>query len=389
MKKISLLLVAFLVFGGAAFAQQDVSLGISGSVTAEWGVDLDTNDTGFKNGDDTSATLTISGGSAATEGDGWYGSLSVTVDAQENSADFSGAISSVTGRITNGTVYVQLWGAPSDSFSLAGVIEDDDVDQDAVSDPYAAGPMANDQGIILGLMGEEGGVLQSASLEVISNGDWATNTDNEYGVVANAVLLLAEGINVDVSAGYSDLTEGKLMFGVGPRISLDPITLNIGFDAEIPNGGELGFEAFAGLDFVVQEGLTVDADFYILDDADMDLYFALTEAVDGGAVDQIGFGVTAKILDLVQDPNSLDIDVDGNVEYNDGSINFKAGGGYLVVADADPVINANVYLGLLTGLTTIENTVIYADWTADDLTEADATADNELGVFKIGATISL
>ena len=83
MKKALVVLLALALVGGA-FADAPVAnvnvAEFSGDATVTWGVDLDTNKTGFKN--DTSATFKVNiadGGSAATEGDGVWGEIEIKV----------------------------------------------------------------------------------------------------------------------------------------------------------------------------------------------------------------------------------------------------------------------------------------------------------------------
>lgn len=411
MKKITLLLVVFLALGGVAFAQQDVTLDITGDVTAQWGVNLDTFDHGFKNSNGIDVTIIIGGGSTETEGDGWYGYVEVTVDDLEidgdDGADLDGLFddvgdgTDVSAKITNDVIYVTLT-AGSDTIDYAGEIEDADdwsQDVDTSTEKYADGTISGDAGIIVGIDLEEG-ILSSASLEIISDGDWDNNTENNYGLVANVGLALTDGIDFDASAGLSAINNGlgNVIFGVKPSVELGDLELYVAADGQMSVDEDdttgLLFEAAAGIDFTfVEDETTFEFDAYLVDitedsTADVDLYFNFEEDAAAGLIDVFGFGFEARVFDIVVE-DSLDIDINAFLSYSDAGLGFKVGGGAEIIGTADPVIDAYVNIDLDSDFHGIDNTNFSIDWATSDLTDEDSTDDNELGDITIGATISL
>jgi hypothetical protein len=89
MKKLSILLIGLLLVAGLAVAQEfDGSVSVDGSATVTFGVDLNTNYTGFANTASSSLSITLvaEGDVSAGGDDGLYGQI----DIEDFSLDATG-----------------------------------------------------------------------------------------------------------------------------------------------------------------------------------------------------------------------------------------------------------------------------------------------------------
>jgi len=372
MKKLSILLIGLLLATGFVFAQ-DVA--VSGEATVTFGIDLDTNYTGFLN--EGSATYTITwegdGAEAGTEGwitvDGW----SIAVDAADDGDDADG-LDFVGGSVTAGWMFdpvtITIYSAPSFEGGEATGIGYEGADPE---DVVAVGLTALNSGFY-GLTFDVD--LGGAALTVLaaSDGDWTENALNDY--VVGAELGLTAGpaaIAAGVYAGpLSDVM--NLAFDLGVDLTAGPATVGIGFDGDLPSGGDLAWDASVdvGLD-VAGIGVDIGTYFYTpVADLDMDADILLDLS---GLVEALTFTELFQTVSILGDAFAD--------WYSETNLGYAVSDGVDVAVmfaiDDASVIDLDLTV-TLTGF--VENTVFELMYTVDDI-------ENSNGAITFAATIAL
>lgn len=357
MKRISILLIAFLLLGSFAFAEDisgdiETTFELTGDASATFGVDLEEGTTGFRNA--LRADLFIQfvpEQTAELDGDGWYGwvevedfalavGLETTVNADSDPSWDATSVGSVTARVTDGIVYIQIYAAPDRKIAdFAQPIDGTWL----VETVTAGGTTGNaEQGIILGY-GD--GPVNDLSLRVFSFGDWTDNEENAYGVAVNAdveVDIIQIEAGVSVGPFGEDVDDEDVVTGLGGKLTVDMtddadvgLSAYVGADVQMfDDDGTVTIvldpdddivmpvavdetttfiDLAAGLQYgIVPAGdpTNVALDFYLgqaadLDDADEDygwvgdLELSFYEDTDGGLAPAIGAGVSVKALNLL------------------------------------------------------------------------------------------
>jgi hypothetical protein len=203
------------------------------------------------------------------------------------------------------------------------------------------------------------------TLILASDGDWEENTDNSF---AFGVLISVPTDMVTLDAGFwAGPTDGMDMaFTVGADGMAGPLSFDAGFDAVIPDGGDLTFDASLALG-IEAAGIAVDTLTYLKDDAndlDQEVVLDLSGLVEG---------VTLK--ETVQLPELLTAAFDQ--WYTMTTVGFGAAE-LSIGIDQEAVIDVNVTL-TLDGL--VDNTVFTIEWDVEDI-------ENNLGVVTAGGKIS-
>lgn len=420
MKKISILLIAFLLLGSFAFAQ-DISgdvgttFELTGEASATFGVDLEEGTTGFQN--EASANLVIQFVPEQTEaldGDGWYGWVEVAGFSLGLSADIDSATAvtgtggAVTARVTDGVVYVQIYAEPSRQ--IADFAEP--IDATGFMDPVTAGGTTGspEQGIIIGYGDDP---INDLSLRIFSFGDWTENAENAYGVAVNADVQVDI---IQIQAGVShgplgeDVADVDVVTGLGGRLTVD-----------MTDDDDLGLSAYLGSDIQMfhEDAVATDQttfidlrtglqfgiappddpglaptnfalDFYMVEvtdwDTDDDLGWAgdvqlsFTEDTAGGLAPGIGAGLSITVVNLLSpavdtdaedvvpgvmpfpvnaEAYPLGLTIAANAEYNEGGLN--------------PFMNTEFRTAMY------DDTVIDSDWIDDQDPGFDFTAGVNLG----------
>jgi hypothetical protein len=203
------------------------------------------------------------------------------------------------------------------------------------------------------------------TLILATDGDWEENTDNSF---AFGVLISVPTDMVTLDAGFwAGPTDGMDMaFTVGADGMAGPLSFDAGFDAVIPDGGDLTFDASLALG-IEAAGIAVDTLTYLKDDAndlDQEVVLDLSGLVEG---------VTLK--ETVQLPELLTAAFDQ--WYTMTTVGFGAAE-LSIGIDQEAVIDVNVTL-TLDGL--VDNTVFTIEWDVEDI-------ENNLGVVTAGGKIS-
>jgi len=369
MKKLSILLIGLLLVTGFAFADfGDVD--VSGSASVTWGVDLDTNATGFANVGTSSVTLTLidEGDGVTTGDDGLYGEITLTDWSMDiTDSTVSGTGGSVDAKIVVSPLEIIIYAAPGMSWGNADILEASDVDvAPALTGANTIG------GVTLVLPVDPAEV----DVYVVSDGDWTSNAANDYAAGADLTVEVAP-ITVGVGGFYGWFNAAATY---GATASLD-----VALDALEGVDAGVGFDFVDGgawdVDFVATVNLTpANADddqsnvalaVYYSETADLDVTLGVTETTAGGFVDMLGASVAVELFDMFAIWN---VDVTG--EYDTGDVMPYFGFGY----GSDSVFDLNVGVVLYSGLTGIDNTTITLDYVSTDL-----STDN--GIITVDATI--
>jgi hypothetical protein len=299
MKKITLALAMMLAIGLVAATAQEANIG--GSASLEIGYDLANGGFGMVT---SSADLSIDldlvpESDAETEAaDGWYGWVKLT--DFEISFDDDDALTAnapgIEAKIINGPMYFVIYALDGKSVGQAAEVEDDeDDDYDVEDDETSLGTDLSDG---------SGGFTFGYTTDMFTvEAHLATETGyDDTDAADNAHFLV--GADVDVAAGPADITlevvrgigvEETLGLGVGADLEIDPITLGVGFDGELPDGGTFDWEIGASAD-VAADPLTVALDFVYGDTTDMDI-----EADVDLDVDPLTVGLFAGFYDSFAD----------------------------------------------------------------------------------------
>jgi hypothetical protein len=283
MKKITLVLALLLTFGIVAATAQDAN--ISGNATATVGFDLEDGTFGMVN---SAGSLSIDldlipKQSAETEAaDGWYGW--VKLKDFEISFDDDDVLTvnapGIDAKIINGPMYFTIYALDGKSTGQAAAVEDDEDDDYAVEDDetslgtdlsngsggFTFGYTADAFDVALHFATETGYGLDDAE----NNGHFIIGAD--AGVMAgpaDVTLELVRGIGVEETLGL----------GLGVDLAVDPIDIGIGFDGQLPDGGDFAWEVGATVDGTFGPA-TVGVDFIYGDLVDMDLEVDVDLALD-------------------------------------------------------------------------------------------------------------
>jgi hypothetical protein len=377
MKKLSILLIGLLLVTGFAFADfGDVD--ISGSASVTWGVDLNTNATGFLNAGSSDVTLTlIDEGSGTTGGDdGLYGEItledwSMEIDTDETgTTTLSGTAGDVSAKIVVSPLEILIYTAPSMSWGNATVIETGDPD---VAPALAAANTIGGVTLVL--------PVDPATIDVyvVSDGDWTSNAANDYAAGLDVEVEIAP-ITVALGGFYGWFNAAATFGGTAALdVALDAlegVDVGVGFDLVEGITWEVEFDATVNLtpENSDEDQTNVAVGVFYSEAADLDMSFGVTETTEGGFVDMLGATVMAEIHDLTSGTIAWLVDVTG--EYDTGDLMPYFGFGY----GSDDIFDLNVGVELYAGFTGIDNTTITLDYVSTDLSTDNGIITAEVEV---------
>ena len=354
-----------------------------------WGIDLETNATGFQNA--MSASIDFDLVSEATEeltGDAVYGSIKL--------ADFKAVVDEDDGlTVTEPSISAKLLLTPAISVGVYGVPgfslnnaegflhigADDDTELQAVTGAVAGTTGGISLTYAFGDMG-------SVTVKANSHGSWDTagavtqefdwvdddsdimtvpvweetvaaatatdNTDNAYSAGIDVTLTPMDMLSVGLGAVYGDFSAADL--GVTATLALDPVDMFgvwAKFDGTLPDGGDFAFDTSFGVDVDLEDVATLGVyGYYGSDDLEVGVDAALA------AVENLSLSVA---FDLYTVLTTSAWATEIALSYNISGIKPYA----TVNLDSASVtgINAGVEL---TGQ--VPNTTFKIDWHTDDIT---------------------
>jgi hypothetical protein len=376
MKKLSILLIGLLLVSGLAFADFG-TVAVTGSASVTWGIDLDTNATGFKNAGTSSVSLTlIDKASKETGGDdGLYGYIKVKdYSLKVTDGAFVSSIGSVSASIFVDPAEIVIYTAPGMTWGSATVLETGDADVK----PALAG--ANTIGGITIKLADLGG-MADVSVYVVSDGDWTSNVANDYAAGTDLSVEVSV-LTISVGGFYGWFNAAATWGGTAKTVvaldALNGVTITVG--ADFVEG--VTWEVAAGAVINLTEKNADDkmgnvaVNMFYSTAADLDVTLGVTEPTAGGFVDMLGATVKVQLFDLTSGTIVWNVDVTG--EYATGDVTPYFGFGY----GSDTIFNLNAGVKLLAGLTGIDNTTITLDYVSTDL-----ATDN--GIITVMAAVKL
>jgi hypothetical protein len=419
MKKISVLLIAFLLVASFAFAEETFSVAFSGSASATFGMDLDNQQTGFRNASTARARMTfLPTTNLSSEGSDWYGLIElqfrVVVDAQASgtftgfaAADGGNVVSVETARITNDVVYINLlspgirqqWASNlfnqaaqtqllGTGFRSLGSRDFRGTFASAAGTGGIAGdapfpgvistlgvPAGTAPGITIGF---SDGVINDLSIGIVSDGDWQSNDAYEYGTTINAdVTVDIVRIQNRTFLGYGLFTDADMNFGnatqLGVTLEDTGTSVTVGADL-VANTADfadtLAWKASLRLGQELADGTDVAA-MVVLgetgDDLTLDFGVTFVEATADGLVPGVGAKLGVVLQQVLAPTDAMRLAVLFDVEYDEGGINPFAGIGFHSVLADDNVAFLAYEAGIALGADFhgIENTTFtlrYRNW---------------------------
>ena len=282
MKKITLVLALLLTFGIVAATAQDAV--VTGSATGTVGFDLEDSTFGMLSESAATLDLTLASGTVETEAaDGWYGWIklaSFKVSFEETDV-LNVDAPSVTAKIINGPMYFQIYAIDGFATDVAAEVEDDGYAVEGDDDGIDVGTDLADGsgGFTFGYMADAFDVAVHFATET----DWTgADPDNNahflFGVDAG---LMAGPADIDLAVVRGIGVEEDLGLGVTVSLPIDPISLKLAFDAQLPAVGDFMYEARVDLGLTAGPA-TVGVDFIYGDETatDMDLELDVDLALD-------------------------------------------------------------------------------------------------------------
>lgn len=383
MKKITLVLVMLLTLGLVAATAQEPApaLSVSGSATATIGYDLAATTFGIVNAADTSLSLAmIAGYTAANDAPGgWYGDAQLAV-AAVSAAD--GAITiadpTVTAKITNGSMYFQIWALDGFATDKVAVVED-----------AGSGWTVEDSetGLSTDLTDGSGGVtigLDSDMFDLMIY--FATETGYDGTDPADNGSFLV-GSDVTVAAGPATIAleivkaiavdNDELGIGANVALALGDISINGGADVQMA-GGTTAME-FGGGATIPAGPLTATLAAVYSDTLNADT--EVTLALDLGDIDP---SVMIGVYDIgVAAPDEMDWLAKLTLAYAMGIMSLSVTTGYDSFGEAPLSISAT-----LTDI--IPKTNLVLAYASDSLIDATANGGvaQDLGTVTAAVTVS-
>jgi len=389
MKKLSILLIGLLLVTGFAIGQEWApSLSFSGSATVTFGVNLDTNATGFVNAESSSFTIELVASTDVTKGgdDGLYGEI--TINDLAASVGAAPTVGDVTAKIVISPIEIIIENAPDMAFGNVAIL---DVNNDDI------GPVVNHARTLGGITIVVPIDPITINLGVASDGDWLTepNVNNDYAVSLEATVAI-DPLTIDLGLLYGMLEVPNIGVTANVAVALADVVkgldLAVGFDGLMPDGGTLAWEVDFETTLNISDANADDAQSNVAlavsysEDEDLDLQLGYTElSGDDGNVAGLGAGVAVGVNDLLSDVAPMTFDIAVDIDYSVNGITPYAGFTYQSV---DDLVTAKAGVGLGSDLTGIDNTAIAIDWSSDDLTDAGGPAGSLLGILTVAVTVS-
>jgi hypothetical protein len=278
MKKLIVLLLALAMVGGV-FAQTP---SLSANATLKFGVDLDKMQLGFSNSYSAAVTIPFAVANASKKGDsGWWGEIAVSNVTFELSddpvagtgvltftdTDADGNPATLSAKITNGTWALSVYSKPSLDFDVALSLDDStstvkgafDADSAGTKLSYSAGPL-------------------SAGVIATSNGDWTTNTKNEFALGAYADYKLNDNLSFSSKFGYDAFDASKQMAAAGKvSAAFGALKASVAGDATLDT---FAYDVRGDVSYALMEGAVTPAVAVYYDQKDLDARVAADYAKD-------------------------------------------------------------------------------------------------------------
>ncbi len=417
MKKISAVLLVMVLVGSVAFA------GFTGSATAGFGYNLDTQDYGFI-GSGTSVTVDLNflsaAGEAKTSGD-IYVDIAASLDFTFSNGDAGDlAVTELTdtteliaaldfdhAKVVGDGWYVGILGAlDAPNFATSTIDSEDQADGPnalgyALDDATNYADVQPSTTVATGASGIELGYA-GYTVSFALSGNTGTQAHDVFGTIATPEFTLGDGLTAKLGAAASIINGNSAASG----------SISIAYASDTASGS-------VAADLIYDGGLLADVAANVTYDAySLDMYFATEETYDGtgsgvanylsakvsGTVSGFDLSVTGQDLVNTQDlsasvsyglSDELTLAVSGGYTINGGDWNVgtdvtyttadftaTAGGSYDKAKEV--ALNASIE-----STTVIPGATLSLAWAdANDLTKVGADADEELGSITASVEIA-
>ena len=376
MRKIALLTIPLLVFGLFSLSADEmemmgpevnspVKVEVSGEATLTWGIDLDTNATGFKSTNESDLKVTIVPEQTATRPDGGMmdtDDLYAYIELKDfkwevTSADGQGKTSnpSVTAKLIMGAFSIQTYASPDLAIDYVDPTDGDDDNGDDKEDEFPGADFDDVESDYGGTGLEVSYVLDPVvlSLGVVSENDWIQddpadkdkldchthdetgavtackedttdnqNDENAYAFIGTVNLDIGEDADLEAKVSYAhEYSSGGIAtpastefdeIGIGAKANFDlgDIMTHIAFDTAVPSsdGANIPWDVGGGVkwNLSMDEKSHVKADMMMYspggDESKMYVALTLVEADgDDGALEGMGASLSVGVDDVAGD----------------------------------------------------------------------------------------
>jgi uncharacterized membrane protein len=412
MKKISLLLVVLLAAGSAGLYGQmaiGTEFSVSGEATATLGYDLDTEQLGFSNSSEANISVELvaeQSSSVAGEGTGWVGTIelvdfAISLDAGEGEVDDGLVITdpSVTAKLVNGPLYLQISDAPGNEAGLIDAVENDEDGDNAAESDDGENDVHTDlggSGITIGYTTDDFSVALGVSSEEEygsdTEGSWAISADVAVNVGdADLELQVVQGI---AAGGDTDDT------GVAVKISttFGDVTLSGGADINLAgDGADATYDIGLGADVALTDTTTFSSSMIYSSETDVGSDLEVTLSDEGGLVEGLELSLTWGLFDLANgddddaaedtENDEMDMLLIGDISFDMSALGGTLSPGVEIAVNQIDGADATVGLTLKAVLTeAVAGAEIGLKWSTDVLFDAGDT-DAETGVVELYTTI--
>jgi len=409
MKRIALLTVLLLAVSLTAAFAIDVkpTVALSGTATLTWAYNIDTGATGFKNAADGAFRLSLlaEDGTDTHAGTGdAYGSISFAnleffwvIDSAALALTTGPADADITAKIVVTPFEIGVTTAPGFTQDFFGALEDADIPDRVIENSevlYAMPGSGYTTPYGTWLTGTFGPA--AVTLKVVSNGDWTTNTANQYAFGGETVLTFKP---VTLSAG-AYMGDTATSFYAKAALDNAPIVAWAGFEGALPTGGTMTYGAGLGLTFTLVKDTTLAATGWYGDGYHgLDLQVVFTEPGDAGLIPMFDTAITFNLLDVggtlaseweVVTATGFKIGLNSdNSQYARPFVNFTYGSntnnGVVDLATAEPVMVATAGVQFQV----IPLTLFTAQWASGSTTGADlASTTPSIGSIQFLAVVT-
>ena len=415
MRKIALLTVPLVILGLVSLHAEEMDAGpmvadspkveLKGNSTLTFGIDLDTNATGFSNTVETDLKVTLIPKATSDSGMDGMGDIYGWIELKDykwevTSADGSGATTapSITTKLFVGPFSITTYNKPTIEIDYVDPKDDDDNDATDVDHGYGAG--ADGGGLTLGYKLDP----IDLSVGVISENDWKDddesaaartdchvhdkdgkisdcsvdqvdsdqNTKNAYAFLGKIGVDIGDSAHVEMAASYGHEYDEKPI-GIGAKATFDlndTIHPHVAFDGEIPEGGaSIPWDVGSGLKWDLSDDdksyFETNLMMHIPQEGNSTLGISATLKEgdeDKGALESLGATLTVSLNDLTSQTGKNSWAADVAAHYKVSGIKPFFDVSFSDAKDAKTKFTAGLELSM------VENLVTTIQYKSDDIT---------------------
>lgn len=414
MRKIALLTVPLVILGLVSLHAEEMDAGpmvadspkveLKGNSTLTFGIDLDTNATGFSNTVETDLKVTLIPKATSNSGMDGMGDIYGWIELKDykwevTSADGSGATTapSITTKLFVGPFSITTYNKPTIEIDYVDPKDDDDGDATDVDHSYSAG---DGGGLTLGYKLDP----IDLSVGVISQNDWKNdgtsvpartdchvhaddntitdcpepanddsdqNTANAYAFLGKIGVDIGDSAHVEMAASYGHEYDEKPI-GIGAKATFDlndTIHPHVAFDGEIPEGGaSIPWDVGSGLKWDLSDDdksyFETNLMMHIPQEGNSTLGISATLKEgdeDKGALESLGATLTVSLNDLTSQTNETTWATEVAAHYKVSGIKPFFDVEFSNAKDAKTAFKAGLELSM------VENLVTTIQYESDDI----------------------